>query len=283
MAQGEKSSLAKVAFVGVGRMGAAMLRCVLDAGYDVALYDPAEQATAPFVETHPGRVRVARSPKEVAEGADVIEVVVSTNEQLLEACLAPTGVFAGARRGSVVLIHSTVARETLQRLAGEASGRGVHMLDAMVSGARGHLSIPNLAVMVGGDADAFARAKPVMATYGSLVLHVGPPGAGLDAKLAINLLRYLCRVASQEATLLAEGAGVGAVLAQLVAHTQSNQYVGDLKRLEQIPLAQRKKEVETSKKDLRAAVARGVELGLRLSSAEHAVDLMPRLWAAESE
>jgi 3-hydroxyisobutyrate dehydrogenase len=278
-----KSPLPKIAFVGVGRMGAPMLQCVLNAGYHVTLCDPSEQATAPFVAAQPGRVRVAPTPKAAAQDADVTEVVVNTNEQLLEACLGPTGVLAGARAGSVVLVHSTVARETLQRLTREASERGVHLLDAMVSGARGHLSVGKLAVMVGGDADAFARARPVMETYGSLVLHLGPQGAGLDAKLALNLLRYLCMVASQEASLLAERAGVGAAMAQLVAHTESNRYVGDMKRLEQIPLPQRRKDAETSKKDLRAAVGRGVELGLRLSSAEGAVDLMSRLWAAEAE
>jgi 3-hydroxyisobutyrate dehydrogenase len=283
MSQEATLPLAKVAFVGVGRMGSAMLQCVVNAGYQVTLYDPSEEATAPFVAAHPDRVRVAPTPKAAAEGADVTEVVVNTNEQLLDACLSPTGILAGARSGSVVLVHSTVSRETLQRLAKEASRRGVHLLDAMVSGARGHLSVGSLAVMVGGDADAFARARPVMETYGSLVLHIGPQGAGLDAKLALNLLRYLCMVASQEASLLAERAGVGAVMAQLVAHTESNRYVGDLKRLEQIQLEHRRKEAQTSKKDLWAAVARGTELGLSLSSAERAVDLMPRLWAAETE
>jgi 3-hydroxyisobutyrate dehydrogenase len=258
----------QIAFVGVGRMGSAMLQCVLNAGYQVTLYDPSEQATAPFVAAHPDRVRAARTPREAAKEADVIEVVVNTNEQLLDACLNPQGILAGARSGSVVLIHSTVSRETLRRVATEASHRGVHMLDAMVSGARGHLSVGRLAVMVGGDADAFAQAKPVMETYGNLVLHIGPQGAGLDAKLALNLLRYLCMVASQEASLLAERAGVGAVMGRLVAHTESNRYVGDLKRLEQIELSLRRKEAETSKKDLRAALARGAELGLSLPGAE---------------
>ena len=283
MSQETKTPLAKIAFVGVGRMGSAMLQCILNAGYHVTLYDPSEEATAPFVAAQPDRVRVAPTPKEAALDADVTEVVVNTNEQLLDACLGPNGIFAGARSGSIVLIHSTVLRQTLQQLAAEASRRGVRMLDAMVSGARGHLSVGNLAVMVGGDADAFARAKPVMETYGSLVLHVGAQGAGLDAKLAINLLRYLCMVASQEASLLAERAGVDEIMAQLVAHTESNRYVGNLRRLQEIPLEQRRKDVETSKKDLRAAIARAAELGLPVPSAERAVDLMPHLWGVESE
>jgi 3-hydroxyisobutyrate dehydrogenase-like beta-hydroxyacid dehydrogenase len=262
-------------------MGSVMLQCVMEAGYHAVLCDPSEQATAPFVAKYPERARVAATPRQAAAEADVIEVVVNTNEQLLQACLGPDGIFAGARPGSVVLIHSTVSHETLKELAKAATERKVHMLDAMVSGARGHLSIPNLAVMVGGDAGAFEKAKPVMDTYGGLVLHLGPQGAGLDAKLAINMLRYVCMVASQEAQSLAESTGVGAAMAQLVAHTEANRYVGNLARLQQIPLANRQKDAELAQKDLRAAVARAKEVGVQLTSAELAVSLMHRVWGAE--
>lgn len=283
MTQQAAGASTQVAFIGVGRMGSAMLQCVLDAGFQTTLCDPADQATAPFVASHPHLVRVAPTPGEAARTADVIDVVVSTNEQLLEACLGSGGVLSGARKGSILLVHSTVARETLLRLAAAAAEREVYVLDAMVSGPRGHFDAGNLAVMVGGDAGAFARAKPVMDTYGGLVLHLGPQGAGLDAKLAINLLRYLCMVASQEASSLAEKAGVGEVMEQLVAHTASNRYMGNLARLKQIPLQQRRKDAETSRKDLRAATDRGVELGVDLSSAVRAVDLMDRLWAADEQ
>jgi 3-hydroxyisobutyrate dehydrogenase len=265
-------------------MGSALLKCVLDAGYHVTLCDPSEQATAPFVAAYSDRVRVALTPREAAQDSDIIEVVVNTNEQLLEACLGSDGVLSGARPRSIVLIHSTVSHETLHRLGDAGSKRGVHVLDAPVSGPRGHLSIPKLAVMVGGDAEAFARSKPVMSTYGSLLLHLGPRGSGLDAKLSINLLRYLCMAAGQEATRLAESIGVGAVMAQLVAHTEANRYVGDgarLRGLQDYPRRQRQKDAELAQKDLRAAIARAAEVGLQLPSAALAVGLMHRLWGAE--
>jgi len=271
----------RIGFVGVGRMGSVMLQCVLEAGYSAVLCDPNPEALKPFVEKFRERAQVAATPREVAEQSDIIEVVVNTNEQLLECCLGPTGIFAGARPSSVVLIHSTVARETLERLAKAAAERSVFVLDAMVSGARGHLSIPNLAVMVGGDAAAFARAKPVMDTFGSLVLHLGPQGAGLDAKLAINMLRYSVMAASQEATRLAEKAGVGDAMAQLVAHTESNRYVSNLSRVKEVPAAYRKKDAELAQKDLRAAIARAASLGVQLPTAELAVGLMHRLWSVE--
>jgi 3-hydroxyisobutyrate dehydrogenase len=284
MSQEPQVSSDRIGFVGVGRMGSAMLKCVLDAGYRATLCDPSEHATAPFVAALPDRVRVAPTPGQAAQDAEVIEIVVNTNEQLLEACLRSDGVLLGARSGSIVLIHSTVSHDTLRRLGDEASKRGVHLLDAMVSGARGHMSVGNLAVMVGGDADAFARAKPVMDTYGSLVLHLGPRGSGLDAKLAINLFRYLCMAAGQESTRFAESMGLGDAMAQLVAHTEANRYVGNSARLhslESIPLMQRQKDAELARKDLRAAIARADEFGIRLPGAELAVSLMHRLWGAE--
>lgn len=274
----------RIAFVGVGRMGTPMLQRVLDAGYHATLCDPSEKATAPFVAALPDRVRIARTPREAAQNADVIEVAVNTNDQLLEACMGTDGVLAGARPGSIVLIHSTVSHETLHALGEAGSKREVHVMDAPVSGARGHMSVGNLAVMVGGDAAAFARAKPVMDCYGSLVLHLGPRGSGLDAKLAINMLRYLVMVAGQEASRLAEAAGVGDVMAQLVAHTESNRYIGGSARLnamQSIPLQVRAKDAELAQKDLRAAIARGAEVDVKLPSAELAMTLMHRLWGAE--
>jgi 3-hydroxyisobutyrate dehydrogenase len=265
-------------------MGSAMLKCVLERGYHATLCDRSEEALAPFVAAFPKQVRVAATPREAAIDADVIEVVVNTNEQLLEACLGPDGIFAGAPSGSSVLIHSTVSHETLTRLDNVASERRLHLLDAPVSGARGHMSVGNLAVMVGGDAQAFARAKPVMSTYGGLVLHLGPQGAGLDAKLAINMLRYVVMAAGQEATRLAEAAGVGDAMAQLVAHTEANRYVGNMGRLrgmQEIPLERRAKDAELAQKDLRAAMGRAAELGFSLPTAELAVSLMHRLWGVE--
>jgi 3-hydroxyisobutyrate dehydrogenase-like beta-hydroxyacid dehydrogenase len=275
----------KVAFVGVGRMGSAMLQCVLDRGYDVTLCDPSQQATAPFLAKFPDRTRVAPSAREAAARAEVVEVVVNTNEQLLAACLGDDGVFAGARPNSIVLVHSTVSHDTLKRLSAAAKQHRVHLLDAMVSGARGHLSVGDLAVMCGGDEGAFARAEPIMNTYGGLVLRLGALGAGLDAKLAINMLRYVVMAAGQEATRFAENTGVGEAMARLVAHTEANRYVGNLSRLtvmQTIPLSQRTKDAELAQKDLRAAIARAAEVGVELPTAELGMRLMHRLFGAES-
>ncbi len=276
----------RIGFVGVGRMGSAMLQCVLEAGFHATLFDPAEAATAPFLTKFPELVRVVRSGREASLEADVISIVVNTNEQLVQACTSPGGVFAGARPGSIVLIHSTVNQETLRNLGEAAQQRGIHLLDAPVAGAKGQLSVGDLVVMVGGDEASFERAKPTMETYGGLVLRLGPLGAGLDAKLALNMYRYLCMIAGQEATALAEQTcpGAGAAMAQLVAHAQANRYIGNSDRratFEKLPVAGRQNDAELAQKDLRAAIARAAEVGMKLPSAELALGLMHRVWFVE--
>lgn len=286
MSTGETGQGLHVAFVGVGRMGSVMLKCVLDGGYHATLCDPSEQALAPFLEAYPKQVTVAPTPAEASREADVIEIVVNTNEQLLEACLGANGVLEGARPGAVVLVHSTVAHDTLRRLADVATARGVQLLDAMVSGARGHLSVPDLAVMVGGEQAAFERAKPVMDTYGGLVLRLGEQGAGLDAKLALNMYRYICMAAGLEATRLADSAGIGEHMGELVAHTHPNRYVGNFARLgpmQKIPEPARRKDAVLAQKDLRAAIARGESMGLQMPGATLAVELMHGLWGVPVE
>jgi 3-hydroxyisobutyrate dehydrogenase len=270
-----------VGFVGIGRIGAAMLRCVIDAGHHVAIYDPRTEATTPFLDANPSRVRVASSPADAAAGAAVVDIVVNSDDQVIDACLGSDGVVAGAAPGTVVLVHSTIALDTLRGVAGAAAASGVRVLDAAVSGERGHLSAGDLCVMVGGDEDAFADAKPVLDTYGGLVVHLGQLGAGLDAKLSLNVMRYLGYLAGQEAGRLADRAGIAAgTLRDLAAHTSANRIVGDISRLRgPEDYARRLNNAETAQKDLRAAIARAEELDLELPTSALAVDLMHGLWA----
>jgi 3-hydroxyisobutyrate dehydrogenase len=202
---------------------------------------------------------------------------------VLEACLGDDGILAGAPEGAIVLIHSTIDLDTLRRVEEAASERGARVLDAPVSGALGHLSVGELCVMVGGDADAFETAEPVLHTYGSLVLHLGPLGSGLDAKLALNLLRYLNYVAAQESARLAARAGIPAgTMREIALHTGATNFVGDISRgRSPEDYDRRLNNAETAQKDLDAALARAAELDLELPATEFAVDLMPGIWAVE--
>jgi 3-hydroxyisobutyrate dehydrogenase len=163
------------------------------------------------------------------------------------------------------MIHSTVALATLRRAGDEAARRGVALIEAAVSGRDGHRSIGELCVMVGGERAAFERARPALDAIGSLVLHLGPLGAGMDAKLVRNAIVYQQFVAGHEGMLLARKLGVaradvrailehtGVLGANLAAFLDeqpgSNLLAGT---------------VGTARKDLTAALERAAEVGARL-------------------
>jgi 3-hydroxyisobutyrate dehydrogenase-like beta-hydroxyacid dehydrogenase len=125
-----------------------------------------------------------------------------------------------------------------------------------------------------------------METYGGLVLHLGRSGAGLDAKLALNMFRYIVMAASDEAARLAGKAGVGEALAQLVAHAEANRFTGSSARMRGLasyPAAAREKDAVVAQKDLRAAIDRAATLGLELPAAELTFGLMHRVWGVEPD
>src|SRR5262249_58706041 len=119
----------------------------------------------------------------------------------------PDGVFRGVDPGAVVAVHSTVHPRTV-RAAADAAPRGVAVLDAPISGGVRGARAATLCIMAGGDADAFDRAHPFFASMGDLVLHVGPLGAGLGAKLARNVVGYVTLLAAAEGSVLGVAAGV---------------------------------------------------------------------------
>ncbi len=265
-------------------MGAAMLQCVIDAGYEVTIFDVVPEAAERFVEANGDRVDVALTPRDIGATCSVIDIVVNSDEQVLDVCLGPDGVLAGTTSDTIVLIHSTIAQDTLRRVAEQAAASGARVLDAAISGAQGHRSVGDLCVMVGGDESAFAEAKPVLDSYGGLVVHLGALGAGLDTELALNLLRYLTYIVSQETGRLANAAGVGQHMFEIVAHTRACAYVGDFSR-GPFPedLSRLQNNVETARKDLRAAIARGDELGIDLPAATLGLERIGSIWSLDED
>lgn len=271
----------RVAFVGVGRMGAAMARCVVDAGFHVTVFDVSDQAARALSDAKPGKVEVAHTPAGAAAAAEIVEVMVNDDEQVLGACLGNDGIIEGAPRDAVLLLHSTIEHETLRAVAAAGRARGLRVLDAPVSGAMGHRSAGALCVMVGGDVDAFSTAEPVLHTYGRLVRHLGPLGAGLDAKLALNLLRYINYLACQEHARFLDATGIdGMTMREIALYAGANALVGDIAK-NRVPddYEDRVHNAEMAQKDLRAAVARADEIGLEVPTTEFAVGRMPGVWA----
>ena len=151
-------------------------------------------------------VRVAQSPAEAAEGAQVVLTCVGNDDDLADVVLGPTGVFAGIAKGSVFIDHTTVSAKIARQIAVEARDLEVHCVDAPVTGGQAGAEKGQLTVMCGGRAEAIAAASPVMEAYTKRIVHVGKAGAGQTTKM-VNQIAFAGVLATlSEALRFAEAA-----------------------------------------------------------------------------
>jgi 3-hydroxyisobutyrate dehydrogenase len=258
----------RVAWIGLGNMGAPMAANVLRAGHELSVYDVRPDAVATLADLG---ARAGASAAAATVGADVVSVAVLDGPQVEAVTTGPDGVFAGVDGDTVVAVHSTVAPDTIEVVATSAPS-GVAVLDAPISGGVKGARAATLCVMVGGPTAAFERARPVFDAVGELVLHLGARGAGLAAKLARNLVGYVSMLGAQEGRALAAAAGtdpelLGVILEQTGALSPMMRdlltepggdpvYADDLAPL-----------VALATKDLWAALALGSDLDLALPAA----------------
>jgi 3-hydroxyisobutyrate dehydrogenase len=172
----------KVAFIGMGTMGAAMALNLLKAGHAVTVHNRTREREAPVAAAG---ARRAASPREAAAGAEIVVTCVSDTPDLEAVLLGENGVVHGATAGAIVIDMSTVSPSATRRIGAELARRGIRMLDAPVSGGSEGAQKGTLAIMVGGEAADVERAMPVLAAMGKNITHVGPAGAGQLTK-AIN-------------------------------------------------------------------------------------------------
>ncbi|MDZ7580534.1 MAG: NAD(P)-dependent oxidoreductase [Deltaproteobacteria bacterium] len=172
----------KVAFIGMGTMGAPMALNLLKAGHKVTVHNRTrnkEEAVAA------AGARRAASPAEAAEGAEVVIICVSDSPDLERVTLGESGVIHGAAPGTVVVDMSTVSPGTTRRIAAALREMGVHMIDAPVSGGSEGARRGTLSIMVGGEEADLDKVRPALEAMGNTITHVGPIGSGQLAK-AIN-------------------------------------------------------------------------------------------------
>jgi len=206
-----------IGFIGLGNIGAPMARRLLDRPDDLVVMDVSAAATEPFAAAG---ATVAVTPAELAARATVISVVVQNESQVRDVLEGPDGILTTAAPRTVVAVHSTISAEGAAALAQSAARSGVDLIDAPISGGAMGAHDGTLAVMVGGDAGAVERARPVLERYATLVLHCGDVGQGTRMKIARNLVTFASYVASQEASRLAEAAGLDvAALGEVVRHS----------------------------------------------------------------
>jgi len=197
--------MAALGFVGLGAMGSRMARRLLDAGHAVVGFNRTAAKAAPLVAAG---LRLAPSPRAVAEASEAIFSMVTNTTALESIAHGPDGVLAGLRTGATWVEMSTVGPEAVRRLGEKAAARGAALLDAPVSGSTVTIEQGQLSFMVGGDAAALERVRPYLLAIGPTITHVGALGLAKTMKIATNLGLAVQMLAFSEAVLLAEKAGI---------------------------------------------------------------------------
>lgn len=195
----------RVGFIGLGVMGRPMALRLLRAGHQVAVWARRAEALAPLVEA--GATACA-DPAAVARHSEVVFTIVTYGRDVESVVFGERGLAQGMAAGSVLVDMSTIAPGLARDIAARLSGRGVHMLDAPVSGGGVGAEAGTLAIMVGGEAAVLERVRPLFEVLGRTLVHVGGAGAGQVAKACNQMVMVAAIQASAEALRLAAAAGV---------------------------------------------------------------------------
>ena len=177
----EQTPSRKVAFLGLGVMGGPMAGHLAAAGHQVTVYNRTAAKAQAWVGKHGGRV--AATPREAAAGADFVFACVGNDADLRSVVLGDDGAFAGMAAGAVLVDHTTASADVARELHGVASRRGLHFVDAPVSGGEAGAVNGLLTVMCGGDAAPFDAMKPVAMAFSRAVTRLGESGSGQLAKM----------------------------------------------------------------------------------------------------
>jgi 3-hydroxyisobutyrate dehydrogenase len=202
----------RIGFIGLGIMGAPMAGHLLKAGYELKVYNRTDRPRVQEV-VDAGGVRVA-TPREAAEGSDVIISIVTDTPDVERVILGEDGAIHGAASGATVIDMSTVSPSATQRLAGILKEKGVDMLDAPVSGGDVGAKNAALSIMVGGEQAVFDECLPVFEAMGKSITLIGGNGAGQTTKLCNQIAVSVNNLAMSEALMLAAASDldVGKVL-----------------------------------------------------------------------
>ena len=171
----------RVAFLGLGVMGGPMAGHLLAAGHAVTVYNRTAAKSQAWVQAHGGQA--AGTPRAAAAGASIVFACVGNDEDLRSVTLGADGAFAGMAPGTVFVDHTTASAEVARELHAAARARGLHFVDAPVSGGQAGAVNGALTVMCGGDSEPFARIQPVAMAFAKAVTRVGESGAGQLAKM----------------------------------------------------------------------------------------------------
>jgi len=194
-----------VGFVGLGIMGQGMVRNLLKAGFEVNIWNRTAKRMDPLVEAG---AKKTDSPSDLASKCDIVITCVSDTPDVQEVVLAESGVIHGVKSGALLVDMSTISPQATREIATKLGEKGVHMLDAPISGGSEGAAKGTLSIMIGGDAKQVARAMPYFEAMGKTITHVGGHGAGQMVKLVNQILVVVNMLAAAEALLFGQAGGL---------------------------------------------------------------------------
>ncbi|MCC6434219.1 MAG: NAD(P)-dependent oxidoreductase [Acidimicrobiales bacterium] len=208
----------KLAFVGLGNMGQYMAANLLAAGHEMRVHDLRREAANRLVEEG---ATWADSVASACEGVEAVFLSLPAPPDVEKVVTGPDGVLAGLASGATIIDLSTNSPSMVRKLAKLAADKGIGFLDAPVSGGTRGAREATLAVMVGGDADLYARFEPVLKAIGPNVFNTGDIGTGNVAKLINNQLAFINMMAMNEALLMGAKAGIDLVMLRNIVRASS--------------------------------------------------------------
>ncbi|MCK2036140.1 NAD(P)-dependent oxidoreductase [Microbacterium sp. SSW1-49] len=219
-------ALPTVGFIGLGNMGSGMTRNLQAAGFPLVVTDLRRESAAELIA---GGARWAETPREVAATSDLVITMLPTPKHVAAVAAGADGLVAGLPDGGTWVDMSTSVPDVLEVVRIEQAGRGLHLLDAPVSGMSVGAAAGMLQIFIGGDAADVARLRPVFEAMGDpeRILHVGGHGAGYAVKLMINQLWFSHLVATAEVLSVGVAAGVdlGVLRDALIASPANSTFV----------------------------------------------------------
>jgi 3-hydroxyisobutyrate dehydrogenase-like beta-hydroxyacid dehydrogenase len=194
-----------IGFIGMGHMGSHMAQRLLEAGYQLAIYDRTPERAQEVAQQ---RATVARTPRELAAQCEVLMACVTDDEAQQSVMFGQDGALAGVHGGSMIIDLSTVSPDASRRLYQAAKQQGVSMIDAAVSGSVPQVEQGSLVIFVGGEQETYQQCKPILDVLGKSSSYMGASGMGTTMKLVVNTLLGLGMQALAEAIVLGEKAGI---------------------------------------------------------------------------
>ena len=260
----------KVAFIGLGIMGAPMAANLARAGFDLSVWTRTTAKAGRFASEH--GARAASSPAEAAEGAEAVITMVVDAPEVESVLLGEHGAAAALGQGAICVDMSTIAPSAARAIAERLAEHGVAFLEAPVSGSRPKAEDGTLTIMAGGEAEAFERALPLLEAMGERIVHVGPQGHGALAKVLTNTMGAVNAAALGEALTVVRRAGLDPdAFLEVAQGSAGNSTVLQLKGRPMLehdfdPLFK----LEHMLKDVRHCLAEARALGIEPELAEHA-------------